>query len=211
MKEIPLTQGKFTIVDDEDYGELMRYKWYAKKQAINSDFYAARNSRTSEGLGRTIFMHSQILGNNGRALVIDHADNNTLNNQRSNLRLCTQKNNAKNQKKRSDNKSGYKGVLLRKYGAYLAHIRKDGIRMGLGTFKSAVDAAVAYDIAAEKYYGEFAKLNFPRQNSEMTYLCGYEIRTDCNTRVIGNITDSAKGGIKCYNCQWAGGFERLRF
>ncbi len=111
-------------------------------------------------------MHHDICG----VAIVDHRDcaspignlaTHKLNNRRSNLRSATTQQNARNRKVRSDNKSGYKGVSKRRT-TFAATISIDkGKRLHLGTFRSAEDAARAYDSAAQKYFGEFARVNFP--------------------------------------------------
>lgn len=97
-----------------------------------------------------------------KGMEVDHKDGNTTNCQRSNLRVCTRQENVKNTSKRSHNTSGYKGVSWfkpnKKWGV---HIGFDKNKLFLGLFKDKIEAAKAYDEAARKYHGEFAKLNFP--------------------------------------------------
>ena len=99
--------------------------------------------------------------NNPVNMEIDHKDENKLNNQRYNLRLATHSQNMINKKIRKDNTSGYKGVHITSGKYILAHIRTGGKQIHLGSFIDIVSAAHAYDDAAKKYYGEFARLNFP--------------------------------------------------
>lgn len=149
-KEIPLTRGKFALVDDEDYEELSRYKWHASKSG-----YALRNVRENGKL-RDIFMHLTILkpppGFEG-----DHIDRDSLNNTRANLRPATRSQNAINTGYR---KGRFRGVC--KEGAFWgARIKTDGKGVWLGTYATAEEAALAYDTAAVEQHGEFADLNFP--------------------------------------------------
>jgi hypothetical protein len=91
---------------------------------------------------------------------IDHKDGDGLNNQRYNLRVTTHTQNMKNQRLRSNNTSGYKGVTWHKgAGKWYAQIQVDGKRTYLGLFTILEDAARAYDTAALEHYGEFARLN----------------------------------------------------
>ena len=105
-------------------------------------------------------MHREILGlRYGDGKQVDHIDGNGLNNQKSNVRICTRSQNAFNRKLVSSN-SGRKGVTWHKtVGMWEAQIRKDGKNIYLGCFQDKENAATAYDIAAEKMFGEFALLN----------------------------------------------------
>ena len=96
MKEILLTQGLVTIVDNDDYERLSKFKWYAAKS--RQTYYAVRNKRIHDGYGgqRQIKMHREILGNDIGLLQCDHVDGNGLNNQKSNLRVVTPRQNCQN-------------------------------------------------------------------------------------------------------------------
>jgi hypothetical protein len=96
--------------------------------------------------------------------VVDHINGNTLDNRLCNLRKATVLENCRNQKLRSDSEIGFKGVSkCKKYKTetYRARIQiNKKMRITLGIYKDPVEAAKAYDTAAKKYFGEFAKTNF---------------------------------------------------
>ncbi|MHC4659365.1 MAG: HNH endonuclease signature motif containing protein, partial [Planctomycetota bacterium] len=105
-KLIPLTQGKFAIVDADDYDRLAKYKWCATKNG--QTFYACRASR-----GKKIFMHREIM-KPPKGLQVDHIDRNALNNRKTNLRPCTKAQNNRNTGPRRNSSSTYKGVFWEK-------------------------------------------------------------------------------------------------
>lgn len=156
MKYIPLTQGKFAIVDDEDYEELSKYKWHLSKLSI---FYARKTRKYESGKFSTISMHRYLL-NAQKGMFVDHINGNGLDNRRSNIRICTQKENNRNMRIGKKNKSGYKGVSwatdAQKWRAF---IYVEGKNINLGRFSDKEAAAGAYNEAAKKYHGEFASLN----------------------------------------------------
>lgn len=156
---IPLTRGKFAIVDAEDYEELSKYKWCATDGG--GTWYAVR----AVGKER-IKMHRWIL-NAPPDLLVDHIDRNGLHNRRSNIRLATYGENCQNQKRTANNTSEYKGVHWHKWQKkWAAAIRADNKRHHLGYFRDEIEAAKAYDRAARKYHGQFAHLNFPETQEQ---------------------------------------------
>lgn len=158
IRFIPLTQGKFAVVDAEDYDWLAKYKWFVS-QSGNS-FYAMRSRR-----GTKVLMHRQIM-NASNGLLVDHIDGNGLNNRRCNLRLCTRYQNSCNSRPYKNNLySKYKGVNWdKRYNRWYARIHKLGKRFFLGSFDNEIDAAKAYDKKAKELFGEFAYLNLPRRH-----------------------------------------------
>ena len=170
MKRIRLTKGKYALVDDEDFEYLNQWKW---SWVGGERIYAARGEYDpttyikGKNHGRTkhIFMHRVII--NSDAETVDHINGNTLDNQRSNLRPCSEIDNIRNQKMASDNTSGYKGVAWGKREKYwIAYITVSYKQKHLGYFRNKIDAAIAYDLAACRFFGEFARLNFPILNQK---------------------------------------------
>ena len=155
-KLIPLTQGQFAIVDPEDYDKLSQFKWTAAKSP--NTFYAVRSVR-----GRQIRMH-RLITNAPKGLVVDHINHNGLDNRKQNLRLCTRSENARNQRPQANCSSKYKGVCWHKnQKKWLARVHSNGVTYHLGSFKSQIAAAKAYDKKAKQLFGEYAHLNFPYQ------------------------------------------------
>jgi len=114
--------------------------------------------------GKNYLMHRQILGLTDSKIQGKHKNLNGLDNQRHNLRPATNSQNHANQGLRRNNKSGYKGVSAckgRPQTPWVGMICVNYKSIVLGRFKTAEEAARAYDVAARKYFGEFARLNFP--------------------------------------------------
>jgi hypothetical protein len=163
MKQILLTQGKFAMVDDEDFDCLSQFKWSASKD--NGTYYAL--STELDGCKRKrVIMHRFILGlKRHDGIITDHIDGNGLNNTRANLRTCTYRQNQFNRKAQGIT-SRYKGVSYEsKRMKWVAHGRINGRSTNLGRYNLEIAAALRYDEFARKYHGEFAKLNFPRIQS----------------------------------------------
>lgn len=155
---IPLTQGQVAVVDFDDFDSVRDYSWFAHLRG--SKFYAARKE-----CGCTISMHRQIMkvgavGKGIERIEVDHINMNTLDNRRSNLRLCTASQNRANAEKRAHNTSGFKGVSWNITAkAWQARIGTGYKRVFLGYFNTVEEAAKAYDVAAKKQFGEFSRLN----------------------------------------------------
>jgi hypothetical protein len=159
FRRIPLTQGKYAIVDPEDFERLNKHKWYAARDTRT--FYAHRHKRVGKKYV-SIGMHREILDPPGH-LVVDHINHNGLDNRKANLRLATSAQNSYNRRQLRKNKSSkYIGVSwkerTKKWAAIICYKRENII---IGYFKDEIQAAKAYDKAAKKYHGEFASPNFP--------------------------------------------------
>jgi hypothetical protein len=155
MKQIPLSQGKFALVDDDDYSNLIQYNWYYIKDCRTG--YAVRHNENNHDL--LIRMHGQII-RAPKGKMVDHIDGNGCNNQKYNLRVCTRLENAKNRIKSNNNSSGYTGVRwMKSCRKWVARITVDCRLIYLGIFPDINDAIDAYTTAAIKYHGKFNSLH----------------------------------------------------
>jgi hypothetical protein len=155
---VPLTRGKFAVIDVEDADLVLAYNWSAK--FVEGKWYARRNLPRDQRPG-TILMHRFILGTPPRMLT-DHVDGDGLNNRRGNLRIATPAQNNANQRLHRTNTSGYKGVVWSKeLGRWHVRVGAGGRRVHVGYFETRDEAARAYDRVAREIYGEFARPNLP--------------------------------------------------
>ena len=153
MKEIQLTKGAVTIVDDEDYELLTKWKWH-----LQTAGYACNKGGVGKG---TVYMHRLIL-DCPDDMIVDHIDGNRLNNKRENLRIVTYSQNHMNRKvKRKNCTSKFKGVSYdANRGKWRSYIKLDGKFIHLGEFNTEMEAALTYDKAASERFGEYSSLNF---------------------------------------------------
>lgn len=138
------------LVDEEFYPLLSRKNW-----GIHSGYATCH---ITSGVNHRIFMHHLILGREGN-YVIDHINQNKLDNRLENLRCIPHYVNMINRGPTKKNTSGYKGVSKTVSGKYKALIRRKTDRIYLGTFKTAKEAGIAYNKEAIKFWGKYAWLN----------------------------------------------------
>lgn len=162
MKTLKTKSGIAFYINDEDYPRVAQFRWYADDRG-----YIKRNQYDPKtGVGHPVYLHRYITGE-PKGVEVDHINGNRQDNQRHNLRLCSHAENARN-------KSLRRGRRLK--GAYpipaskrwTARIRVEGKLLHLGCFDSELHACIAYDQAALHYYGEFSRLNFPKDGGERT-------------------------------------------
>jgi hypothetical protein len=163
MKEIPLTQGKVTLVDDSDYERQSQWNWYVRLDS-HGNWYAQRKVKR---LGKwvIILMHREILGlGPGHIPEVDHINGDGLDNRRCNLRIASYNGNQHNRTAPYTNTSGYKGVSFNKRdGTWFARVSLNYKDIYLGSYRNILDAVHAADLGMFKYHGEFANTNFPKE------------------------------------------------
>jgi hypothetical protein len=162
FRKIPLTQGKYAIVDPERYEELAKYKWYAAR--CKREFYAVRavKARRSKTGQKIVSMHWVIL-EPPEGKFIDHINHNGLDNRKANLRFATTQQNSWNKRKQKGNcSSKYKGVDWSKSeNKWKARITCNDRWIFIGYFDDEKAAAMAYDARAKELFGDYAAPNLP--------------------------------------------------
>lgn len=136
------------LLDAENVDLVSSYQW-----AVGIHGYV-----TSGAGKRQILLHRLVAGA-GNGCIVDHVNRNKLDNRRSNLRICTCQQNMFNREQQANNQSGYKGVCQTKDGLWQAQIQYCGRAVYLGRYGDALSAAMAYDMAAKRLFGEYAFLN----------------------------------------------------
>ena len=166
MKEIQLTQGKVALVDDEDFDRVNQYKWWLGYDANkkNPNYYAIRVVRISHK--KTLFKLHNLILKPPVGMFVDHINGNSLDNRRSNLRICTNAQNAANKRPQKGCSSSYKGVQKYEKSKWRAYVRFENKLIHLGCFNNEIKAAKTYDVNAVLLFGEFARLNFPIAEGE---------------------------------------------
>lgn len=153
MIVVPISRGLFTSVDDCDFLLMQSRLWRASGTHAKPYVVSGDPKRSEQ-----VYLHRLIMGA-PPGLVVDHLDDNGLNNQRHNLRLCTHRENiARCNTANKPSATRLRGVFPNTGCATFT------ARLGrhyLGSFRSVEDAARAYDQAAKAEYGRFANLNFP--------------------------------------------------
>lgn len=160
MPQIILPNGSVTLVDAELIPILNGYRWHPAASA-GGGFYARTNMKCLNGKSRPVMLHHVVIGFPLNKLQVDHINGDKLDNRRCNLRVVTPRQNNANRGCNKNNSTGFKGVFFdknkRKYTVNVGQLQK---KRYFGVFDDKESAAKAYDIAALKEFGEFAKLNF---------------------------------------------------
>jgi hypothetical protein len=164
FRKIYLGEGAYTIVDPDVYYEKCKYVWFLSN---GTKSYAARTIKIGPKKIRRSFLHREIIKPR-KGKLVDHRDNDPLNNLRSNLRQATRSQNTINRPKRPNTSSKYIGVNWdkhrKKWRTAIRYMKKGRtIIKHLCHTSDEIEAARTYDMAAIKYHKDFANLNFPRE------------------------------------------------
>jgi hypothetical protein len=153
-KNIPLSNGLFAIVDDEDFERANKFRWHLSGQR-----YVMRHIRKSDGTRSCQYL-ARFIMNDPEGLEVDHLHGNKLDHRKSELRFCTHYQNCCNKRKYKNNTSGFKGVTWdSKCSRWRARIRVHGRLISLGRFREIKAAASAYNVASIRHHGEFGRIN----------------------------------------------------
>lgn len=154
---VRMPRGYYVLVDASDFPLIADYSWHASGDG-ETIVYANTWSYRS-GIRRPLRMHRLIM-NPPDNLVVDHKNGNTLDNRRSNLRVCTSRENNLNLPGKPNTSSQFKGVKWRaERGTWIATIYVDGRTQYLGSTRDERAAAKLYNEAAKLHFGEFAWLS----------------------------------------------------
>ncbi len=157
-KIIPLTRGKWAIVDAATYPLVSGRTWHTNTSPSKVQYAGTRVKRIQRGVSTPIaLMHKEIFQTT--ELHVDHRNLDGLDNRMHNLRAATHAQNMANKPLMTTNKTGFKGVSwCKRDKRFLASIKINGRSMGLGNFHRAEDAAAAYSVAATKFHGQYTRL-----------------------------------------------------
>lgn len=152
-KEIVMSNsGRNAVVDDDDYDKVKDITW-----CLDSYGYVVSIKNKGNGKYEKLSLH-RVITEAQTGQIVDHIDRDKLNNTKGNLRFASVAENTRNTGPSTRNTTGYKGV--RKYkDKYSASITFEGKAEYLGAYDTPEDAAKAYNLKAEEYFGEFAWLN----------------------------------------------------
>jgi hypothetical protein len=159
---IPLSKGMFVLIDESDFEDISKHKWTVMTPGRCA--YAYRRP-----LGKVILLHRYLM-DAPAGMEVDHINGNGLDCRRSNMRVCTRSQNFANRNKCSVKKTSiFKGVWWDSTRAkWASAVKKNGKKICLGRFDTPEQAAHVYDKAAIRYFGKYAKLNYPMDRVSYT-------------------------------------------
>lgn len=141
--------GEVFLADSEDVELLSKYSWCKSKKG-----YAVANIK-----GKVTKMHRFIMGVSNPEVIVDHKNRDRHDNRKSNLRICTTTENARNRSVSKHCSSGFIGIRITEYGKYNVKITFSGKEIHIGNYDTLEEAIRARKIAEGKYHGEFGSNN----------------------------------------------------
>lgn len=158
--ELVLPSGEITVFDEQDVPLIECRRWFAESNRMTRYVVSRLHHQPRTQMHRLIMQPPP-------DMVVDHIDGDGLNNRRENLRICTPAQNRQNLIRAKFNPHGYRGVTWCKArNRFVAQIRHNNRIIYLGMFRAVEDAAMAYDEAARRIRGPFARVNFPREGEQ---------------------------------------------
>ena len=147
-----LVRNEKFFVDYESFPVVKNVKWY-----YHGGYVASKK----------VGLLHRFLTKAPPGMCVDHINGDTLDNRLCNLRVCSHQGNMRNSRKQKNNTSGYVGVVRYFFNnsKFVAQITLDDRKIHLGIFDTAEEAARAYNTAAKKYFGEFARLNIIKEHT----------------------------------------------
>lgn len=155
---IELTQGQFGLCDLDDwFGKLDQYKWFSAWENHTKTYYIRTNFYIGKYKQKCLNIHRLIMNTNKPSVKVDHINSDTLDNRKTNLRLCNNSENCCNRKKSVKNKSGEKNIYWNKsFEKWIVQIAKDYNQIYLGSFNTLEEAIKVRDENLIKLHGVFA-------------------------------------------------------
>jgi hypothetical protein len=160
---VPLGHETFALIDTADAATVVQWRW---RRLVTPNGVYANGQHQIDGVREDTYLHI-LLMQPPPGMTVDHANGNTLDCRRENLRIATRQEQARNRRKRRGSKYPYKGIYqVEGSSRWYAKLFADGKNVYLGGHDTPEEAARAYDQGAREYFGEFARLNFPDAESE---------------------------------------------
>ncbi len=156
VKLLKLNRGRYAIIDAKDFQWASKFTWYLYSSRVQRNSHGPRKDR------RPVLLHREILKIIDQNILVDHKDLDFTDCRRANMRRCTRAQNPLNRNKfKGKWSSKFKGTSFHSRSKYWAsYISFKKHRIHLGAFETELEAAWAYDFAAYKLHGRFARLNF---------------------------------------------------
>jgi hypothetical protein len=145
-QQLPLSQNKFALVDDDDFARLSVYRWFYRPERNGGPGYAIRHAKV-DGETKTEYLHRAIM-NPAKGMTVIFENHNRLDCQKQNLLVVTTEQARRHHRVRSDNKTGSKGISYNDYAkTWSADVYRNGTCKRVGTFNTRQEAITEYERA----------------------------------------------------------------